>query len=111
MNIDEMLDGRTPPAAPVLGRGVRPWLYAAAPFGMMGALFDPAIALAHADACPERGHTHLRAFGRRFRLVLSGQQPDGLGVAAGEPRSRPQQGRRLGSLGSAPRRRHCADWL
>jgi peptide/nickel transport system substrate-binding protein len=57
MNIDEMLDGRVPSAPHVLGRGFQPWLYAAAAFGMMAALFDPAIALAQADACPNKGGT------------------------------------------------------
>ena len=57
MNIDEMLDGRAPPARHVVGWGVRPWLNAAAAFGIMAALFDPAIALAQADACPNKGGT------------------------------------------------------
>ena len=54
MNIDEMLGGRPPH---VLGRGLRPWLYAAAAFGVMAALLNPAIALAQADACPNKGGT------------------------------------------------------
>src|SRR5580704_7500452 len=54
MNIDEMPYWRAPP---VVGRGFRPWLRAAAAFGMMAALFDPVIALAEAGACPDKGGT------------------------------------------------------
>jgi hypothetical protein len=56
MNVHEMLDWRAA-TLHVLGRGVWPRLYAAAAFGMMGPLFDRAIALAQADACPNKGGT------------------------------------------------------
>jgi len=57
MNIDETRAGWVAPAAHIVGRGFRSWLYAAAALGMMAAVFDPATALGQADACPNKGGT------------------------------------------------------